>query len=324
MNTNSCQSRRSLLGLAFGAGLFASLQAQVAIEPRARAPKAGGSREPSIPSVNLRVDTNLVLVPTTVNDQLNHPVTGLEKDNFRVFDDKIEQTITSFSSEDEPIALGFIFDTSGSMEGLLPQGRAAAAELLKFSNPEDEFFLVEFNTRPQLVIPLTTNASPIGLEVLMTKTGGSTALLDALFMGIHEMHKSKKTKKALVLISDGGENHSRYSPGEIKNVVKESDVLIYTVAIGAGHDSDSEAGVGMMRGMSEMTGAHLFFAGGPDLADIAEKIGIELRNRYVIGYAPKDAVRDGRYHKIEVKLVPPRGLPKLRAHWRTGYYAPTN
>jgi Ca-activated chloride channel homolog len=323
-------THRGQLGLVLGAGLFiawiqsAPGQAPVAIEPRARSPKAGGPREPSMPSANLRVDTNLVLVPTTVNDQLNHPVTGLEKENFRVFDDKVEQTITSFSSEDEPIALGFIFDTSGSMDGLLPQGRAAAAELLKFANPEDEFFLVEFNTRPRLVIPLSTNASPIGLEVLMTKTGGSTALLDALFMGIHEMHKSKKTKKALVLISDGGENHSRYSPGEIRNVVKESDVLIYTVAIGAGHDADSESGVGMMRGMSEMTGAHLFYASGFDLTDIAEKIGIELRNRYVIGYAPKDAVRDGRFHKIEVKLVPPRGLPKLRAHWRTGYYAPTN
>jgi len=184
-----------------------------------------------MPTANLRVDTNLVLVPTTVNDPFNHPVTGLEKENFKVFEDKVEQTITSFSSEDEPIALGFIFDTSGSMHGLLPEGRAAAAELLRFANPEDEFFLVEFDTRPRLVIPLSSNTSPIGLEVMMTEEGGSTALIDALFMGIHEVHKSKRTKKALVLISDGGDNNSRYTPTEVKKVVKESDVLIYTVAI---------------------------------------------------------------------------------------------
>ncbi len=296
------------------------LQAQVAIEPRRRP----GANQPAMPAGNLRVDTNLVLVPTTVNDEYNRPITGLEKENFRIFDDKAEQTITSFSSEDEPIALGFIFDTSGSMHGLLPQGRAAAAELLKFANSEDEFFLVEFDTRPRLVIPLTSNTSPIGLEVMMTKEGGSTALIDALLMGVHEIHKSKKTKKALVLISDGGDNNSRYTPTEVKNVVKESDVLIYTVAIGAGHDADSESGLRWMTGISETSGAHMFYARGLELADIAEKIGVELRNRYVIGYAPRDQKRDGRYHRIEIKLVPPRGLPKLTAHWRSGYYAPSN
>jgi Ca-activated chloride channel family protein len=318
--------RLSVIGILAAAGLFLAsvpsggVHAQVEIEPRQRP----GSRQPSMPSANLRVDTNLVLVPTTVNDGLNHPVTGLEKENFKVFDDKVEQTITSFSSEDEPISLGFIFDTSGSMNGLLPQGRAAAAELLKFANPEDEFFLVEFDTKPRLVIPLSSNTSQIGLEVMMTRSGGSTALIDGLFMGIHEIHKSKKTKKALVLISDGGENHSRYTASEIKNVVKESDVLIYTVAIGAGHDSDSISGMGFMSGVAEMSGAHMFNASGVELADIAEKIGIELRNRYVIGYSPGNQKRDGRYHRIEVRVVPPRGLPKLRAHWRTGYYAPSD
>jgi VWFA-related protein len=295
-------------------------QAQVSIEPRRRP----AAKEPSMPSADLRVDTNLVLVPTTVNDDFNRPVTGLEKENFRVLDNKIEQPITSFSSDDEPIALGFIFDTSGSMGGLLPQGRAAAAEFLKTANPEDEFFLVEFDNRPRLVIPLSPNTSDIGLEVAMTKSGGSTALIDGLFMGIHEIHKSKKAKKALVLISDGGENHSRYSPGEIKNVIKDSDVLIYTVVIAGGFNPDSAAGLEMMNWIAEMSGAHMFSAGGSALQDIAEKIGIELRNRYVLGYSPQDKKRDGKYHKIEVKVVPPRGLPKLRAHWRTGYYAPSD
>jgi len=303
--------------LSFAMGLLAQ---QVAIQPNQR-PEAKG---PAMPSANLRVDTNLVLVPTTVNDDFNRPVTGLEKGDFRLFEDKVEQTITSFSSEDEPIALGFIFDTSGSMAALLPQGRDAASEFLKMANPEDEFFLVEFDNKPRLVIPLSSNTSEIGLQVAMTKSGGSTALIDGLFMGIHEMHKSKKTKKALVLISDGGENNSRYSPGEIKNAIKESDVLIYTVAIAGGFNPDSAAGLELLNGIAEMSGAHMFNAGGNSLADIAEKIGVELRNRYVLGYTPRDVKRDGKFHKIQVKVVPPRGLPKLQAHWRSGYYAPSN
>jgi Ca-activated chloride channel homolog len=309
-------------GFLFGSIGFLALlaQAQVSIEPR-RKPAA---KEPSMPTADLRVDTNLVLVPTTVNDDFNRPVTGLEKENFRVFDNKIEQPITSFSSDDEPIALGFIFDTSGSMNGLLPQGREAAAEFLKTANPEDEFFLVEFNNQPRLVIPLSSNTSEIGLEVAMTKSQGSTALIDGLFMGIHEIHKTKKTKKALVLISDGGENNSRYSPGEIKKVIKESDVLIYTVAISGGFNPDSAAGLEMMSTIAEMSGAHMFSARGNALQDIAEKIGIELRNRYVLGYTPQDQKRDGKFHKIEVKVIPPRGLPKLRPHWRSGYYAPSD
>jgi VWFA-related protein len=296
------------------------LKGQAEIRPS----PARGAGSISLPSANLRVDTNLVLVPMTVTDQFNHPIIGLEKENFHIFDDKIEQTITSFLNEDEPIALGFIFDTSGSMNGLLPEGRAAAAELLKFADPQDEFCLVEFDTRPRMVIPLTSNASPIGLEVMNTDSRGSTALFDALFMGIHELRKSKKGKKALVLISDGRDNHSRYTADEINNIVKESDVLIYTVAIGAGHDADSTSGVGRMRRISELSGAHMFEAGPYALSEIAQKIAIELRNRYVIGYAPKQVVRDGKYHKIDLKLAPPRGLPKLFAHWRTGYYAPTN
>lgn len=310
------------IGIIAGLGPIAllALAQQVSIQPRHRQQAA----EPAMPSANLRVDTNLVLVPTSVNDDFNRPITGLEKENFRVFDNKVEQTITSFLDDDEPIALGFIFDTSGSMASLLPQGRDAASEFLKMANPEDEFFLVEFDDRPRLTIPLSSNTSEIGLQVALTKSGGSTALIDGLYMGINEMRKSKKAKKALVLISDGGENNSRYSPGEIKNVIKESDVLIYTVAITGPFNPDSGAGLEMMNGIAEMSGAHMFTAAGNSLADIAQKIGVELRNRYVIGYKPSDIARDGKYHKIQVKVIPPRGLPQLRVHWRTGYYAPTN
>jgi VWFA-related protein len=280
------------------------------------------AKDASIPNANLRVDSNLVLVPVTVNDEANHPVTGLEKENFRVYDDKVEQAITAFSTEDEPIALGFILDTSNSMGGVMGSARRAAEQFLRLADTPDEFFLVEFDSKARLVIPLTAETGTIRTEVMMTKPAGSTALIDGLYLGIQEIRKSKKTKKALVLISDGGENHSRYTPTEIKNAVKESDVLIYTVAVGGGYDAETAWGQHLMEQIAEMTGAHMYPARGYDLADIALKIVIELRNRYVIGYSPIEVKRDGRYHRLEVKLNPPRGLPKLRAHWRLGYFAP--
>jgi Ca-activated chloride channel homolog len=318
---------RRIAGIAVGFGLIAmAARAQVEIAPRPRPGKSDArANTAGVPTANLRVDTNLVLVPVTVNDELNHPVTGLEKENFRVFDDKMEQHITAFSSEDEPIALGFVFDTSGSMKESLPQGREAAAQFLRLADTQDEFFLVEFDSRPRLVIPLTAETGQISTEVMLSKSGGSTALIDALYMAIHEMKKSKKTKKALVLISDGGDNNSRYTPKEVKDLVRESDVLIYTIAVpGYNLNPDEQAGRDLMNQISEMTGAHMYAARPADLPDIAQKICIELRNRYVLGYTPQDTAHDGRYHRIQVKLVPPRGLPPLRAHWRLGYYAPSD
>lgn len=305
-----------IIGMTLAVGLGASLlEAQVSIQPRSRP----SPKQPSIPNANLRIDTNLVLVPVTVNDELNHPITGLEKQNFRVLDDKVEQVITAFSTEDEPIAMGVVFDTSGSMRGTLPQGRLATSQFLQLANPEDEFFLVEFDTAPRLTIPLTADTGSIRAEILMTHTGGSTALFDALYMAINEMRKSKKTKKAIVLFSDGGENHSRYTQRELDNLIREADVLIYTVLI-----PGADATPSLMSRIAEMTGAHGYFSNPRELPDIAQKICIELRNRYVLGYAPQDQPRDGRYHRIEVKLLPPRGLGKLKAHWRLGYYAPSD
>jgi len=308
------RARVLILALA-AAGIASSGFSQASLGPRARS----ASNQPAIPSANLRVDTNLVLVPVTVNDELNHPVTGLEKENFRVYDDKVEQPLVSFSTEDEPIALGIVFDTSGSMRGTLPQGRRAAAQFLQLANPEDEFFLVEFDSAPRLTVPLTADTGTIDSELLLTHTGGSTALFDALYLAIHEMRQSHKTKKAIILFSDGGDNNSRYTQTELDRLVRESDVLIYTVMV-PGFDADPR----LMSRIAEMTGAHGFVAGSSELSDIALKICIELRNRYVLGYRPQNLARDGRYHRIEVKLVPPRGLPKLRAHWRLGYYAPSD
>src|SRR5580698_902548 len=306
---------RSAVALAWAGGLFG----QVAIEPRARP----GAREESLPKPDLRVDTTLVLVPVSVNDPLNRPITGLEKENFRVYEDKVEQTITAFSREDEPIAAGLVFDTSGSMGDKLRRSRMAAAEFFKIADQEDEFFLVEFDDKPRLVVPLTRDTGTIQEQLTFSKSKGSTALLDAIYMALQEMRKSKKNKRTLLIISDGGDNNSRYTVKEVKDLIQESDVLIYSIGVFGGGSTPEEAGgPDLLSHISEQTGGRMFFANPQDLPDVAKKIGIELRNRYILGYSPENQVRDGKYHHVEVKMVPPRGLPRLQAHWRVGYNAP--
>jgi VWFA-related protein len=309
-----------MIALAGGFLLCAPLifWAQVSIPSRERAAPAAPNE---LPRSDLRVDRTEVLVPVAVNDTLNRPVSGLEKENFKVFDDKVEQTITSFSMEDEPVAVGLVFDTSGSMSGSEREERAAANEFFKTANPEDEFALVEFDSAPRLVVPVTPDPAKVTYQLLFAHAKGSTALLDAVFLGLHEIKKSNKKRKALVVITDGGENNSRYTPTEIKNVVKESDVLIYSIGIFT-DTYNTDAG-GVLNNISEQTGGRMFKTEGMRLSDIARKISIDLRNRYLLGYVPSNAERNGRYHLIEVKIVPPKGLPPVKAHWRTGYYAPT-
>jgi Ca-activated chloride channel homolog len=303
------------------AGLAAVARAQVTIDPRPK--QAPAKNAPT--NADIRVETTLVLIPVSVNDPLNRPVTGLEKENFRIFDDKVEQKITAFAMEDEPVAVGLVFDTSGSMGEKLSRSRMAASEFFKTSNgDEDEFFLVEFDNVPRLEVPLTRETGRIESQLIFSRSRGSTSLLDAILMALHEMKKSQMRKKALLIISDGGDNHSRYTPREVENVVKESDVLIYAIGVfGGAMTPEEQSGPQLLNHIAESTGGRLYEALPADLPDVARKIGIDLRNRYVLGYSPGGQAHDGKYHRVEVRVVPPRGLPKLQPHWRTGYYAPT-
>jgi Ca-activated chloride channel family protein len=312
---------RLLVGWALG---LLVLHAQVAIQRRA---KAAEPAEVSAKST-LRIDSNLVLVPVSVCDPMNRPVTGLEKEHFKIFDDHVEQTLTHFSMDDEPVAVGLVFDISGSMGSKLRLARQAAAQFFKTANPDDEFFLVEFNDEVKLVTPLTRNIEEIQNQLTFAQSKGRTALLDALMLAMHEMKKSAKSRKALLIISDGGDNSSRYSEHEVRKIVRESDVLIYAIGVFEPYGSRSRSpeessGPGLLNDLAEQTGGRHFPADAQELPDIAAKIGIEMRNRYVLGYSPTAPHRDGRYHKVEVKLIPPHGLPKLSAHWRTGYFAPS-
>jgi Ca-activated chloride channel family protein len=295
------------------------LAGQATLTPRPKpAPK-----EETLPAANIRVSSTLILVPVTVNDPLNRPVSGLEKENFRVYEDKVEQPIASFAMDDEPVAVGLVFDTSGSMGDKLQRSRMAAREFFRLGSPDDEYILVEFDSNPRLQVHLTSDTGTIESQLTFSKSKGSTALLDAILLALQEMKHSKKNKKALLIISDGGDNNSRYTPKEVNRVVSESDVLIYSIGVfGNGSTPEEAGGPGLLTQISEKTGGRLFPCNAVELPNIAKMIGIELRNRYVIGYSPQNQVRDGKYHTIQVRVVPPRGLPKLSAHWRTGYNAP--
>jgi VWFA-related protein len=300
-------------------------QGQVQTTPRKR---PGEPQEPKRRQGDIRVDSNLVLVPVTVCDPLNRPVTGLEKEHFRVFEDKVEQTVTQFSMDDEPVAVGLVFDTSGSMGSKLVKSRQAAAAFFQTANPDDEFFLVEFNDAPKLSVPLTRSVEEIQNRLTFSQSKGRTALLDGIMLAMQEMKKSKKNRKALLIISDGGDNSSRYSESEVRNVVRENDVLMYAIGIYEGGGTRSRtpeeaAGPGLMTELCEQTGGRHLPADAAELPDIAAKIGVELRNRYVLGYVPQNQVRDGRYHVLQVKMVPPKGLPTLKPYYRRGYYAPS-
>ena len=299
----------------------------VSIEPRVKPPAETRRQDSRAPDI--RVDSTVVLINVTVTDPLNRFVTGLEKEHFRVFEDKAEQKIAHFASEDAPLSVGLIFDTSGSMGNKLPKARLAANQFFKTANPEDEFFLVEFNSRPELVQPFTHNTEEIQNRLTFTQAKGRTALLDGVYLGLNHMKKARNTRKAILIISDGGDNSSRYTESEIKNLVREADVQIYAIGIyepmgSRGRSAEELSGPGLLSEISEQTGGrHFPVENINELPDIAAKVGIELRNQYVIGYTPTNLERDGKYRKVMVKLVQPRGLPSLRAFWRQGYYAPT-
>jgi Ca-activated chloride channel family protein len=273
----------------------------------------------------IRVDVDLVLVPLTVTDPLNRLVTGLDKDNFFLFENNSPQKIKTFSSEDAPVSIGVIMDLSGSMTNKVIRSRESIVQFMKTANPQDEFFVIGFNDRPELLEDFTSSVDDIEARLEMVKAGHRTALLDAIYFGLEKMKQAKYPRKALLIVSDGGDNRSRYTESEVRAAVRESDTQIYSIGIFDQYASTTEERLGplLLNDVSEETGGRLFRVDDiSDMADIAAKISAELRNEYVLGYKPLDEKRDGKWRKLKVKLVAPPGLPPLTVHARTGYYAP--
>jgi Ca-activated chloride channel homolog len=305
-----------------------TLTDEVHVGPGLQPDENRSSEDPSsnARSKPIKVEVHLVLLPVTITDLMNRPVTGLDRDNFKVFEGKERQDIRHFSGEDMPVSLGVIFDTSGSMSSKFDRAREAIVEFFKTANPQDEFFMIAFSDKPEELSDFTSSVEDIQGKLLYTMPKGRTALLDAIYFGISKMRQAKYQRKALLIISDGGDNRSRYTEGEIKSLVKEGDALIYAIGIYDRYFPTEEERLGpqLLDDIASLTSGHAFTVDNPnDLADVATKIGIELRNQYVLGYRPKNLVLDGKWHKVKVKLVPPKGLPPLQVHAKTGYYAPS-
>jgi Ca-activated chloride channel family protein len=273
----------------------------------------------------LKVSVDLVLVPVTITDPLNRLVTGLDRENFELFEGNAKEEIKSFSSEDAPVSLGVIFDSSQSMSNKMDRAKDAVIEFFKTANPQDEFFMITFSDEPDMVNDFTSSVDDIQGKLVFAMPQKRTALLDAIYMGVSKMRQAKYPKKALLIISDGGDNHSRYTEHEIKALVKEADVMVYAIGIYDRYYQSVEERLGpaLLGEIAGLTGGRAFTVENPnDLGDVATKIGVELRNQYVLGYRPSKVARDGKWRKIKVKLLPPKGLPPLRVYARTGYYAP--
>jgi Ca-activated chloride channel family protein len=276
----------------------------------------------------IKVDVDLVLVPVTITDPQERLILGLREKNFEVFEGKSRQEIRHFSAEDAPVSLGVIFDMSGSMNTKIDRAREAVIEFLKAANPQDEFFLIAFSDQPEEISDFTSSVEDVQSRLLLTLPKGRTALIDAIYMGITKMRQARYSRKALLIISDGGDNHSRYTEGEIKSLVKESDVMLYGVGIYDRSFSTPEERLGpwLLTDITEITGGRAFTIDNPNaLPAVARAIGIQLRNQYVIGYRPTKTQRNGKWHKIKVKLTAlNKGLPSLHVRAKTGYYAPAD
>jgi Ca-activated chloride channel family protein len=275
----------------------------------------------------LRVDVSLVVVPVTVTDGLNRLVTGLDRENFFIYEDGVLQTIKSFSTEDAPVSVGIILDLSGSMANKVAKAKEAILELMKTSNPQDEYFVITFNDRPELVQDFTNSESEVEEHLLSMKPGHRTALLDALYFGIVKMKAARYSRRALIVVSDGGDNRSRYTNGEVASLLREADTEIFAMGIFDKYAATPEEihGPELLNDYCEGTGGKMFQVDDlNDLPDIAAKISASLRNQYILGFKSTDQKHDGRWRKLKVRLVPPNGLPALAVHARNGYYAPAD
>jgi Ca-activated chloride channel homolog len=292
-------------------------------EPRVRPSIGSNLTGRYLDTIRTRVD--LVLVPVTVTDTMNRVVVGLEQGNFQLYEGKQSQEIKHFSREDAPVSVGVILDVSGSMATKIERAREAVLKLLEASNPQDEFFLITFANTPHLVQSFTSTIADIQQQLLFARPEGETALLDAIYLGLNQMKQAKYSRKALLLISDGGDNHSRYTEKEVRSQIKESDVLIYSVGVFDREFPTREERLGpeLLANISEGTGARCYTLDNPnDLPVIAHNIGVELRNQYVLAYSPSNSKSDGKWRKIKVKLtLIPKRLPQLRVYAKTGYYA---
>ncbi len=281
------------------------------------------------PDSPVRIKTDLVTLTVTVTDLYGRYVSGLKKGAFTIHDDNKEQDITFFSDSDAPVSIGIIFDVSGSMSGeKIRKAQHALSRFIATSHPSDEYFLIGFNSRAQLLMDRTRDGEALLRKLTLVQPKADTALYDAVYLGLERVTRGTHQKRALLIISDGQDNASRYNFGEVRRLMRESDVVTYSVGILNARDSGSAAGMlgqSFLDELSTVTGGKSFLPRTDvEMDEIFERIALELRHQYSIGYTPKDFQADGKWRKVKIRVKPPRGLPRLTSRGREGYYATAN
>lgn len=296
------------------------------VKPDQTANQAGQQRLGTELDGPVIVNTDLITLTVTVTDTYGRYVSGLSKDNFTLLDQKLPQEITFFSDDDSPVSVGVIFDVSGSMSGdKIKQAREALSKFIQTSHNSDEYFLIAFNSRAQLLLDRTRDGNAVLDKLTFVQTRNNTALYDACYLGVEKVQRGLHPKRALLLISDGQDNNSRYTFNELRRLLKESDVVLYGIGILSGGDAGSSLGMegqGILDELANVSGGKAFFPrSAMEMDDIFEQIALELRHQYSIGYKPSNFSSDGKWHKIKVKVTPPRGLPRLFVRSKEGYFA---
>jgi Ca-activated chloride channel family protein len=299
------------------------IEPAVLIEPRERA------RPAKTVKPLLRIDSSLVLIPVHVTNAIGAAVAGLGAGDFRVLEDRIEQKISTIFTEDAPVSIGLLFDTSGSMKSKMKKAAEAAEAFFRTTNAQDEFFLIEFNDRARLTSRFTSDSDAVYQQIAHARPTGRTTLMDAIHLAVGHMKQARHMRKALVILSDGGDNWSRHSAREIRAALIESDVQVYAMGmfdpeLTAKHPEEERNGPRLLDELTELTGGrHYPVAALDDLPEISARIGRELRSQYLLGYYSTNPEKDGKYRQVVVKLATPNAR-EFRTYYRRGYYAPAD
>ncbi|PYU85819.1 MAG: VWA domain-containing protein [Acidobacteria bacterium] len=288
--------------------------------PPSQGPDAG-KQGPSI-----KVDVNLVVLHTTVIDDRQRFADGLKPENFRVFEDKVEQKLSVFKREDVPVSMGLVIDNSGSMRDKRPRVNEAAITLVQASNPQDEAFVVNFNDDFYLDLDKDFTSSIPELKEALERidSRGSTALRDAILGSLDHLKKASKDKKVLLVVTDGEDNASRNSLEKMIREVQKTDTVIYTIGLlGQENKKEAKRARKALEQIAAASGGLAFFPENvDDVHNICEHVAHDIRNQYILAYYPTNTRRDGTFRAIQVEVIPPHGRGKLVARTRNGYYAP--
>jgi Ca-activated chloride channel family protein len=290
----------------------------------------GQQPETALPR-HLSVDVDVVLVNATVTDSQGHYIAKLEREGFRLWEDRIEQKIEYFASEDIPQTVGILFDVSASMQNKTTVAQEAAMKFLQMGKRDDEFFLIEFNDRAELSRDFTTNFAKLEKQLVTASADGNTSLYDAIYLGLQKVSAGHNPRKALLLITDGEDNWSSYTLSEVKEFLKESDAQLYAIGIESWdthqymriEERDPRIARIVLKELSDISGGRAFFTTSvADLNDICTRIAIELQSQYVFGYISTNTNKDGKWRKISVKVQPAKNSPRLYIRAKRGYWAP--